>query len=591
MVFSAMCTENDHNEDCSFEGSTAQNLFRSVLDIDSDDDDEKYLEYSNDSEASRMKKTATIPRTQHTTSNNISRVDNVSPLTNDKSKIQKNSESHVQRCLHMHVMIEELSVGGSIAHRVWPAAEFLATFILHVNRSCQGKECQGTTVANSEQEEITKKRSISNSNNIEDEIWIENYVTRLFCHQNHCTRDNGVARSGLQFDQQRRQKQELQQKCEENSARTAFRMLQDILNVERRYHNQSQKQEPCKAGFGAWKESSNGNSCNDVGTEKSYVSTQLHRYIHILEIGAGVGLTGLELASQLSKFHDENNSNNNCSENMMTTTKSKQLHLDVAVLLTDLETALPLLQRNIALNFDPKVQRDDTDEEKKKNDPTTNLTSGRTTATISNDTCFEMKILADNIPFLSTICPSTTVQQQLQQPRVHAMKLDWSNVNDCRNALQWFQSIPNKRNSYNDTVADVQEHQHSSSSFSARSQSFPQQPILIIGSDCVYWEVLHEPLRCCLSTLLHNAPVGSICLLAGMRRWKRDTAFYNTIGNRKIKTKKNSTSSNTGSSNSNEPNCTKLECVCLYEHVVPKENNGNQREIMRIYAIYLSPAL
>jgi predicted nicotinamide N-methyase len=172
--------------------------------------------------------------------------------------------------------------------------------------------------------------------------------------------------------------------------------------------------------------------------------------LSILEIGAGVGLTGLELASQLP----------------------------ARVMLTDLSEALPLLRSNTLLNKDQFV---------------------------------------------------------LGPDAVQCQPLEWGNQVHAKQALETFMS-------HVDTGS----------------------PILVIGSDCVYWECLHEPLELALFQILSQAPVGSICLLAGMRRWKSDTKFYKMLG------KKTATASH------------RLVVECIDEAV---ERDGAGREITRIYKI------
>ena len=176
----------------------------------------------------------------------------------------------------------------------------------------------------------------------------------------------------------------------------------------------------------------------------------------ILELGAGVGLTGLELATQLS----------------------------ARVLLTDLPEALPLLQSNTQLNSDQFV---------------------------------------------------------LGLEAVQVQALEWGNQAQARQAM--------------DTLL---------------SHSTNMVPLLVIGSDCVYWDCLHEPLELAIYHILSEAPAGSMCLLAGMRRWKSDTKFYKMIGNR--------TATKTH----------RLVAECINESV---ERTDGGREITRIYKIqWLSKA-
>jgi hypothetical protein len=164
----------------------------------------------------------------------------------------------------------------------------------------------------------------------------------------------------------------------------------------------------------------------------------------IVELGAGVGLTGLQLATQF----------------------------ECRVLLTDLPEAMPLLTRNIELNRNR---------------------------------------------FL------------LGETAVEAQVLSWGNERDAQATLAW--------------IGDG--------------------PFLIIASDCVYFQELHEPLERTLCHLLKDRT--GECWIAGMRRWKSDNAFYKNIG-QKTKTP-----------------AQQLVCECLKETV--SRNEENQREIIRVFSI------
>ena len=168
----------------------------------------------------------------------------------------------------------------------------------------------------------------------------------------------------------------------------------------------------------------------------------------IIELGAGVGLTGLQLATF---FH-------------------------CRVLLTDLPDAMPLLLRNIELN-------------RKR--------------------------------FLGG------------EAAVQAQVLTWGNQDDAESALLW--------------------------------AGHTRQPVLIIASDCVYFPKLHTPLEQTLCHLLKGDRTGIKCLIAGMRRWKSDNAFFKNIG-----TKTKTTTH-------------QLICECLQETVTRTEQN--QREIIRVFSI------
>lgn len=178
--------------------------------------------------------------------------------------------------------------------------------------------------------------------------------------------------------------------------------------------------------------------------------------VHIIELGAGVGLTGLELATQLP----------------------------VKVLLTDLDEARPLLRANTQLN---------------------------------------------------------SQQFHLRHDAVTIQTLEWGNELHVVEAMEWFHSSVSK------------------------IDSAEMPPLLVIGSDCVYWETLHEPLETAIYQILSRAPSGSMCLLAGMRRWKSDTKFYKTFGKR--------TASLTH----------RLVAECIDEQV--ERTAKGRREITRIYKI------
>ena len=251
----------------------------------------------------------------------------------------------------LHVLIEEQTVGGSIAHRLWPAAEYLATFVMDCYH---GKITQETF-----QRSSTDRR-------LED--------------------------VSLALRQQ------------------ALGSLKIIL--------------------------------------KSYP------VIPILELGAGIGLTGLEIATQL------------------------QSH----VLLTEMDVGLPLLYRNTELNQD---------------------------------------------------------RFALGKDAARPQRLEWSSSQDRDKALGWYRQVAED-----------------------------QQPLLILASDCVYWEVTHKPLEETLAHLLSELPINSICLLAGERRWKRDNTFYQTLG------KHSRTQTHT------------LHCTSLQETI---RRDGDSRQVMRVYAVQWLP--
>lgn len=280
----------------------------------------------------------------------------------------------------LHVELEERTVGGSIEHRLWPAAEYLATFVLQRRRRHQSAATQGGAW-----EAPTSE-----------------------------TMRNASGRSA------------------------ALEALDGMMQ--------------CATSM-----STRG---NDAGSGSFYCP------LKVLELGAGVGLTGLELASQMQ----------------------------IQILLTDLESALPLLRSNVERNQHQFARS------------------------------------------------ASTVDFQ---------KLEWDNADDIDNALAWYRGTSNNCDAATST----------------------DRPILILGSDCVYWESLYQPLEATIAALLQRAAPRSMCLLAGMRRWKRDNHFYQHV--------------------LGKSSCTKaghLSCVCIDEQVTRIAAKGgggaeDERQVMRIYAV------
>jgi len=190
-------------------------------------------------------------------------------------------------------------------------------------------------------------------------------------------------------------------------------------------------------------------------TETSHSET-----LQIIELGAGVGLTSIMLATRLP-----------CH-----------------VILTDLDDALPLLEQNIALNKEKYI---------------------------------------------------------ISQDVVQARRLSWG-TDDWKCCLD----------AMNKNISSLHED---------REGTETRKRILLLASDCVYFQSLHAPLEHTIASILSAAPKGSICLIAGVRRWKRDNKFYSRIGK-------------VSRSRTHE-----LRCICLQETVTRAD--GGKREIMRVYAI------
>ena len=184
---------------------------------------------------------------------------------------------------------------------------------------------------------------------------------------------------------------------------------------------------------------------------------------HILELGAGLGLTGLKIA----------------------------MTLPCRVYLTDLDEATPLLKANTQLNY-------------------RNFVLG----------------------------PSA----------VTCLPLPWGVLSTSISSILY-------NNSFTGEAANTKSYRDLSKS----------PPLLVLASDCVYYEELHLPLEETLVSIL-SENTQSICLLAGMRRWKRDNTFYSKLGRR----------TRTGTHS--------LECTCIHE-LVQRKYESSTRNIIRIYAV------
>ena len=141
------------------------------------------------------------------------------------------------------------------------------------------------------------------------------------------------------------------------------------------------------------------------------------------------------------------------------------------VLLTDVEEALPLLKLNILANF-PKEE-------------------------------------ARGADHTETDTDTTMQQDYYSAERVTARRLCWG-TDDYADVLSSLSSSSEPSSSDSNVV------------------SYPPLFDVLLAADCVYWEALHAPLKSTLLSLLSNCP-SAVCLIAGVRRWKRDNAFYKSI--------------------------------------------------------------
>jgi hypothetical protein len=98
------------DDNADIEGAITRSLFRT--DSDSDEED---IDMGTTEEVCISKENTTNP----------------SPETSSGSTVRREV---------MHVVLEEQETGGSIAQRLWPAAEYLAKFVLAVDSSSRGSD-------------------------------------------------------------------------------------------------------------------------------------------------------------------------------------------------------------------------------------------------------------------------------------------------------------------------------------------------------------------------------------------------------------------------------------------------------------------
>jgi hypothetical protein len=289
-------------------------------------------------------------------------------------------------CTIQHVQLEVCTVGGSIEHRLWPAAEFLVNYLLQQQY---------------------------NDNQISQ-------VSRNIC--------SNTKRSSIHS--------------------TVCYNVQDIVQrlVSPSSTQTKRAAEPILA---------------------EHVPIEDTKEIKVLELGAGVGYTSLELAYHVRQQQ----------------TALPRNHTQF--LLTDLLSAIPTLQRNVHRNF----------------------------GTVPNTTT-DRDVAAWSRTDDEGCCP------------IQVQQLEWGNRDDIQEAISWYNKC-------------------------AKSSSTPTKtPLLILGSDCVYWESLYNKLETTIATLLQHATPNSICLLANVRRWKRDTSFFQNVFGQH-------TATSSG----------QLHCICIHEQV------------------------
>lgn len=442
--------DGDDDDENDRDGRAARNLFRTDSDSSSSIDDEDGDNFSKEEFKGEP------------------------PVGTLVSK-QLTKETEILRVLNVNVEVQ--TVGGSIEHRLWPAAEYLATFIL-----------QNTTTTTSS----SQQQQQSNHTNQEP--------TRF--------RDSNRGTKGSM----ERMDPTVSGASEKKRMMLAFHQLLRHAAPSKWEHVTTT--------------TTTGPATNTVAAERIETPSEpptTPTTLRVMELGAGVGLTGLALAAASGRH------------------LHLHLHLET-VLLTDLPSALPLLRRNVARNRD----------------------EFRATTTIDANT---------TNPFSN----------------VAVQALAWGNVADLEAAIQWCRSSSSSTGENANHALDAsteflidQKHQHHPSSSPIH---YPHpHPLLLLGSDCVYWESLYEPLVATIATLLRASPPSSMALLAGMRRWKRDTQFYQRFLPHASRTAHG-----------------QLRCVCLHEQVSrrsEKNDSGEnrkdppqrrRRQVMRIYAVQWVP--
>jgi hypothetical protein len=433
-----------------------RDLFHTNDDSSSSDDNDGY-QYNNDSddddsEGNDIHRFHSNPNEK--LSVELIPTTSTSLISNDNSTVTNTVESRTTMIRQIqNVDIEVCTIGGSIEHRLWPAAEFLVSYILSPQLQQQQHDETTTSIPflnQQQQHKQIKSNTTYDANALNHEI---------------------------------------------------YQNVNEILNHFR---------------------SMTSTTINDTNTNTTTLK--------VIELGAGVGFTTLELAYNVYSNKQTNYNNNNHNSY-------------VQFLLTDLQSALPILQRNVHRNFDRIFYNNNNN----NNNCNTNNT---TTNTSKNDT-------------------------------IKVQQLEWGNIQDIRNALSWYNN-----NHKNDDNNIQTEHR--------KKDNTPA--LLILGSDCVYWESLYNIFETTISSLLQNASSNSICLLANVRRWKRDTNYFQHQFGQFTSTKHGH-----------------LRCICIHERVTrayhhnsdtynytvsnidQRKNNttiarqNHQRQIIRIYAIKWIP--
>jgi len=337
--------------------------------------------------------------------------------------------------------IVEKTIGGSIETMLWPAAQYLAEFILDYTHRVTGV---ATSI-------VPEETGFGDANE------------REYVESNSANLDQSMSTQNKKSDYY------LKETLHKNAAFEALKRLIfefDPLIIP-----------PTRPKTGI--EDDNCDPYDEIRTKVEDSKTVLK----IIELGAGVGLTGIMLASEL-RCH---------------------------VLLTDLNEALPLLYKNVQVNKENFIASSDA---------------------------------------------------------VSVKALHWGTD-------EWKSCIRAGDVGIGDSNATVNNNYDATDEVlkDDNNQFAAHQNILLLASDCVYFEELHAPFEKTITSILSAASPGSMCLVAGVRRWKRDNTFFSRIG-KITRTKTHH-----------------LQCVCIQETVTKTVDNGidnemvTKRVVMRVYAI------
>ena len=450
------CDDDDNNDFNEEEGRIARKLFRTGSDSDESDNNDNDKDHSPHDP-------------DHGNDYNDNHHDDKDGNDSVTLGVDVGSSSRIRRQRRIgNIVLEETQLGGSIAEKLWPAAKHLADYIL----SLAGQPVPDAT--GDDDDDAFPANIAQGKHHYHCAIHQE--------ENNHVDDDNDDDNDGR------------------GNQNNGTRFLSGGGGSSSRSGSRGQRRLLRRRWKGELSSSSSMTLVLQIKSELIQILKN-HCRLAILELGAGVGLTGLQLAT----------------------------HLPARVLLTDIQQGLVLLERNRQLNQDQFMlnhHHHSTMKRLENNNDNENL----------DDHDYD-----DSLP---------TVQVQ---------ELDWGVSSHHAQALDWYyhhrdtSSSSTRGNNNNnhrmdqDPTSTGDDHHHAADDDDNNNNN--NEPLIVVGSDLVYWEELHEPLEHCLFHILKEAPKGTWALLAGMRRWKRDSHFFQTLGQR-TRTRTH-----------------QLQCTCLEEFV------------------------